>query len=206
MTSLLSSGRLLLGLLLAAVLIGVAGHDLLTDTPSPAQAPVRAETRDEGRRTPTVASQPEQPPSRLVVPTVDLDVPVVPIEMDASGVLTPPADVDTVGWWQRSATPGAGDGQTLITGHSVREGDGAMDRLGELGRGDRVRVRTGGGTTDYRAISTQVLSRAEIAEQAQDLFGQQRGDGRLVLVTCTDWDGEVYLSNIVVVAERVRTA
>lgn len=204
MSSVLSSARLLLGLLLAAALFGVAGHDLLTDTPTTTTA--RAETRDVDRRAPAVASAPEEPPSRLVVPTVDLDVPVVPIEMDASGVLTPPADVDTVGWWQRSATPGAGDGQTLITGHSVREGDGAMDRLGELRAGDRVRVRTGDGTTDYRALTTEVLSRAEIAEQAQSLFGQQRRDGRLVLVTCTDWDGDVYLSNIVVVAERVRSA
>jgi hypothetical protein len=32
----------------------------------------------------------------------------------------------------------------------------------------------------------------------------RRQGGRLVLVTCEDWNGEVYLSNAVVIAEPVR--
>lgn len=200
----ISRVRLAIGAVLVAVLVALVGHDLLS---SEAEAPaVREERVDAPQRRTPAASAPTAPPTRLLVPGLGLDVPVVPIEMDTDGVLTPPADVQTVGWWQRSATPGAARGQTLITGHSVREGDGAMDRIGELGRGDRVRVRTGGSATDYRATSVEVLSREELAAQAQALFGQQRRDGRLVLVTCTDWDGEAYLSNIVVFADRASAA
>jgi len=143
------------------------------------------------------------PPSQLVVPALGVQAPVVPIEMDAEGVLTPPADVDTVGWWQRSAEPGSGEGQTLITGHTVRVGDGAMDRIGELGSGARVEVRADGGTAAYRVTEVATYDRDQVAAQAQELFGQDRTDGRLVLVTCTDWNGEVWERNIIVLAEPV---
>jgi LPXTG-site transpeptidase (sortase) family protein len=145
----------------------------------------------------------EGPPSQLVVPTLGVRAPVVPIEMDAAGVLTPPADVDSVGWWQRSAEPGAGSGQTLITGHTVRVGDGALDRIGELARGSRVEVRAAAGTASYRVTDVVTYDRAQVAAQAHELFGQDRTDGRLVLVTCTDWNGEVWERNIIVLAQPV---
>jgi protein SCO1/2 len=63
-------------------------------------------------------------PERLLIPSIKVDAPVVPIEMDRkTRVLSPPADVKEVGWWTRSAHPGAESGQALITGHSVRLGD-----------------------------------------------------------------------------------
>src|SRR5690349_24632386 len=63
-------------------------------------------------------------PELLLVPSIDLKAPIVPISVDANRVLTPPADVHEVGWWRRSAKPGAATGQTLITGHTVHTGGG----------------------------------------------------------------------------------
>jgi LPXTG-site transpeptidase (sortase) family protein len=141
-------------------------------------------------------------PVRLVVPSLDLRAAVVPIEVETSGVLHPPADVDDVGWWRRSAEPGAAHGPTLLTGHTVSSGGGVMDRLGDLGRGDRVLVRTREGRVAYEATKVEVLSRAELAAQRRALFGRG-GPARLVLVTCTGWDGHVYESNVVVTARPV---
>jgi LPXTG-site transpeptidase (sortase) family protein len=141
-------------------------------------------------------------PVRLVVPSLDLRAAVVPIEVEASGVLHPPADVDDVGWWRRSAEPGATKGPTLLTGHTVSTGGGVMDRLGDLRRGDRVVVRTREGRVAYEATNVEVLSRAELTQQRRALFGRG-GPARLVLVTCTDWDGRVYESNVVVTARPV---
>ena len=42
--------------------------------------------------------------------------------------------------------------------------------------------------------------KAALAKRAAQLFDQSVR-GRLVLVTCEDWNGEVYLSNVVVVAQ-----
>ena len=153
-----------------------------------------------------LASKAIGPPDRLVVPALGMRAPVVPIEVDRAGVLAPPAAVDTVGWWQRSAEPGSRRGQTLVTGHAVRDGDGAMDRIGELEAGETVRLRAGGKVAQYRATRVFVASREEVADNAHRLFGQKGGAGRLVLVTCTDWNGSSYDSNVIVVAEPVRRA
>jgi LPXTG-site transpeptidase (sortase) family protein len=155
-----------------------------------------------GAAVPARASVAPAAPVRLVVPSLDLRAAVVPIEVETSGVLHPPADVDDVGWWRRSAEPGAAKGPTLLTGHTVSTGGGVMDRLGDLRRGDRVVVRTRGGRVAYEATKVEVLSRAELAQQRRALFGRG-GPARLVLVTCTDWDGHVYESNVVVTARPV---
>ena len=131
---------------------------------------------------------------------------MIDIEVDPDGVLSPPSDVSEVGFWQRSAVPGALEGQTVITGHTVHTGGGVMNELGELGKGDDVRVRFDGEFTSYEVTEVETLTRAEVAEQAYDLFAQDREEGRLVLVTCTDWDGSVYQSNIIVYAEPLRAA
>lgn len=206
--------RLAVVLLVLAALLATTGLALSRDdaagggsTPPPAAVaePMDTESGTTLERAPRVPRQekrstgaPQGPPSELVVPALGVQAPVVPIEMDTAGVLTPPADVNTVGWWQRSAEPGSGDGQTLITGHTVRVGDGAMDRIGELGSGARVEVRADGGTAAYRVTDVVTYERDEVAAQAQELFGQDRTDGRLVLVTCTDWNGSDYESNIIV--------
>lgn len=142
-----------------------------------------------------------EPPERLVVESIDLDAPLRPIEVDTEGVLTPPADVTEVGWWQRSAHPGAPQGQTIVTGHAVNNGDGVMNELAEVEEGDVVQVHDDGEVFDYAVTDIQTLTRAEVAEQAEALFMQDRGDGRLVLITCEDWvDGE-WTSNTIVFAE-----
>lgn len=177
-------------LALAAVL-AVTG--VFRDTTEPAVEPVHAKV------TPAT-------PVQLVVPALDLRAPVVPIEVTSEGILYPPEDVDRVGWWKRSAKPGNEHGQTVLTGHTVTDGRGVMDRLGDLAAGARVRVRTREATLRYEVTRTVVYSRQKLTDRASQLFGQGRDEPRLVLITCTDWDGDVYRSNIVVFAEPIRGA
>jgi LPXTG-site transpeptidase (sortase) family protein len=144
-------------------------------------------------------------PDHLVVPSLHIKAPVSAIEIGSDGTLYPPADVDTVGWWKRSAPPGARHGQVLITGHTVHVGDGAMDHIGEVKRGAQVRVDSGRKSVLYRVTKTMVLSKAQVAKKANRLFGQGHGGGQLVLVTCTDYNGSGYDSNVIVLAAPVRT-
>ena len=147
-------------------------------------------------------------PVRLVIPSLDVDAPVVPIKLDRDRVLRPPQDPSEIGWWDRSAQPGAKKGQPLLTGHSVRLGDGAMDTLGDVKRGATVQVigkpedgEKSGKVATYSVQKVFVYSREQVADHSDDLFGQDRNPRRLVLVTCTDWDGKVYQSNIIVYAQ-----
>jgi LPXTG-site transpeptidase (sortase) family protein len=179
-------------LFLAMVVVGFV-------IPSPGVAG-QAGSTDEGQY--AQLSRPTSP-ELLVVPEISLRAPIVPIEIAPDGVLTPPGDVSEVGWWKRSAKPGATSGQTLVTGHTVHTGGGVMNRLGDLRPGALIQIRTRRGTVDYRATKVFVYTKAELAAHARQLFSQDRKHIRLVLVTCTGWNGHDYDGNIIVFADQL---
>jgi sortase (surface protein transpeptidase) len=155
---------------------------------------------------PTIGSVGE--PVRLVIPSLDIDAPVVPIKLDRDRVLRPPNDPAEVGWWDRSAQPGSKEGQSLLTGHSVRLGDGAMDTLGDVKRGATIQIigkkdedKKEPKVASYLVQKVFVYSKDQVADHSEDLFGQGHHPRRLLLVTCTDWDGRVYQSTIIVYAQ-----
>jgi LPXTG-site transpeptidase (sortase) family protein len=139
-------------------------------------------------------------PTRLLVPQLQVDAPVVPIGV-SDGVLLPPDDPQTLGWWDQGAVPGAVQGGALITGHTVHTGGGAFDDLETLDKGDAVRVRTLQGTIEYAVTGVTIYRKGRLARDAERVFSQT-GPGRLVLITCEDWNGSGYDSNAIVFAER----
>lgn len=139
-------------------------------------------------------------PNRLVVPKLGIDAPVIRAFV-TDGTLWPPDDPQALGWWAAGAKPGAVQGGALITGHSVSTGGGAFDDLETLRKGDRVRVRTGRGVIGYTVTGVTIYKKGALAKDAQRVFSQT-GPGRLVLITCEDWNGEYWESNAIVFAER----
>jgi LPXTG-site transpeptidase (sortase) family protein len=140
-------------------------------------------------------------PRQVVVPRLHVDSRVVPIS-GQSGSLLPPSDPQILGWWQEGRPVGSQHGSAVITGHTVHTGGGALDHLGELVVGDSVRVRTDAGWIRYVVQQTRIYSTAELARDAENVF-RLGGTGRLVLITCDDWNGQSYDSNAVVVAAPV---
>jgi len=137
-------------------------------------------------------------PDTVVVPALDVSAAVSPISL-ADGALTPPADPQQVGWWSQGARPGASTGSAVLTGHTVHTGGGAFDDLETLTPGDDVIVRSGRGALTYDVVAVQVLGKGDLARRSAEIF-RQDGPSRLVLITCEDWDGTTYLSNVVVTA------
>ena len=60
-----------------------------------------------------------------------------------------------------------------------------------------LRVRTAHGWIRYAVRDVRIYDKGSVAQDASRLFSQ-RVPGRLVLVTCEDWNGVSYLSNVVV--------
>ena len=137
-------------------------------------------------------------PQRILIPALHVAAPVLPIKAPG-GTLVPPSDPQQLGWWAGGARPGAVRGSALVTGHTVHTGGGALDDLETLQRGDKVTVRTDRGRIRYVVQHVAVYSKGSVADHAERLFSQTV-PGRLVLVTCEDWNGERYLSNVVVIA------
>ncbi|MDE0778653.1 MAG: class F sortase [Nocardioides sp.] len=159
------------------------------------------------RPTPTPQPKPRiraGSPERLLIPRLGVDSAIVPITAPG-GTLTPPADAQQVGWWSPGAEPGARTGSALVTGHTLSRGGAALQDLETLEVGDRIAVRTVNGRIGYRVRDVQVFDKGSVAEQAGELFSQT-SPGRLVVITCEDYNGSVYLSNVVVTARPIGRA
>ena len=198
----------LAALVVAGVVLG--GRD---DDP-PAQeagsaAPVTPTTTSTPSPPPTATPAPRAapaPPTRLVVESLDIDAPVVDIDLGADAVLEPPEDPDLVGYWTGSAKVGAGRGRTVITGHTVQRGDGALDQLPRIKRGATVSLADRSGLHRYRVTDNLYVTYRDVAKRAEEIFGQTTrtpGGAPLVLVTCTEFNGRFYEGNSIVVAEPV---
>lgn len=193
--------RTLVGLVAVAML--VAGAVLWVRGPGVDGLPTQASAEAAEAPEPPSAPWRAGAPRRLLVPDLGVRAPVRPVEL-AGEVLVPPSDPQRLGWWAGGAEAGADEGRALVVGHAVEDGDGALDELGSLGQGARVRVHLkGGGTLDYEVTKVREYTKGRLREHAERVF-TQTGPPRLVLVTCSDWDGERYRSNVVAVARPVR--
>jgi LPXTG-site transpeptidase (sortase) family protein len=208
--------RFIAGLALVAVTAACSSSDQSDVTPAGSTtAPTSAVTASPtpGRTSPEVTDRPPEPTANqaeridglytLRIPRIGVDAPVVPIQSNEYRVLNPPRDPSVVGWWSDGAAPGERRGSTVLVGHTVRnKGGGVFDNVGDLSSGDAIQVKRSGSTFGYRVKSTDVLSKEQVARNAEEIFAQT-GAGRLVIITCDDWDGSAWRSNIVTIATRV---
>lgn len=140
-------------------------------------------------------------PVRISIPRLGVSARVLRIRA-SGGQLIPPSNPRLVGWWSDGARPGAAKGSAIITGHTVHTGGGAFDNLDQLRAGDSVKVATAKGTVSYAVVAVTTYRKRALAKQATQIFDQSV-PGRLVLVTCEDWNGTTYLSNAVVIAKPI---
>ncbi|HEY6740242.1 MAG TPA: class F sortase, partial [Actinopolymorphaceae bacterium] len=145
----------LLGLGLFALLVGVgplAGED----------AAVRPRATPRSTAHPTVDVAPA-PPLELRIPSLKISATVVPVGLGADRTLRPPRKPKLVGWWKGSAKPGAERGGTVVAGHTVHTGGGALDRLTRAKPGATLELRTRTARWRYRLDSIRTYRKAGLA-------------------------------------------
>lgn len=145
------------------------------------------------------ANLPSGAPLKLVIPEKGVDAQVVPIAVK-DGILDPPQDFRQVGWWEGSSIAGS-SGLTVITGHTVHTGDGAMDLVPDLGENHEIDIVTDKQVLVYTVTHKETLTREQVQRQSADLFAP--GPDNLMLITCTDYNGTDYTENIIVWAQLV---
>jgi LPXTG-site transpeptidase (sortase) family protein len=171
-----------------------------TRTPTPTATPTAAETpSEEPDAEPEGQAEPLDGPYTVRIPQIGVDAPVVSIHVNDDRVLLPPRELSVVGWWSEGAAPGAARGSAVLVGHSARAGGGVFDDVSELQRGDTIEVLGASDALTYAVESVEVLSKEELARNAEEIF-DQGGRGRLVVITCEDFDGTAWRSNIVTIA------
>jgi len=147
---------------------------------------------------------PRTAPTRIIIPAIGVDAPVIPEGTDASGALEmPPLPAQNLaGWWDGGVAPGQ-NGPAVIAGH-VDSVDRPLVfwKLRDLKPGDKVTVAPAGVTFTVTRI-TQV---SKSSFPTQSVYGATR-DPELRLVTCGgafDSDTGHYLSNVIVYATETR--
>jgi hypothetical protein len=123
------------------------------------------------------------PPVGLVIPALQLRTRVLPVGMGADGSLQVPSSARDLGWWRASASPGAGSGTVVITGHvdTAQEGPGALFRLAGIPMGSRIYVRS----RDERVRTYRIAARRSYPKQSlPSTVFTGSGPPRLVLITC----------------------
>ena len=146
------------------------------------------------------------PPVRVVAASIDVDVPVVPVGVEAGGFMVLPADPAIGGWYRFGADPAASDGNVVISAHvdSPAYPIGPFSRLRDLPVGDVVEVTDAAGDMrKYAVESVTYYPKAELP--VDDLFARS-GARSLVLITCGgEFDSRTgrYADNVVAIATPI---
>jgi hypothetical protein len=143
-------------------------------------------------------------PTRLAIPSQDVDAPVEPVGVGTGGeLIIPPSPMD-VGWYQGGSVPGE-PGVALLTSHidTRAEGRGVLAGLVRLSEGDEIRVTAADGTVQRWSVIARTQHRKD--ELPQELFSRS-GEPVLALVTCGgpfDATVRTYRDNVIVWAGPV---
>lgn len=181
-----------------AVAVGVAGVLVAVlhrsdPGPSPAGPGVAAQ----------VTAQPALPKA-VRIPRIGVSSDLVPLAVDAAGVLQPPPSADVAGWHADGTVPGQ-IGPAVIAGHvDSRYGPGVFFSLAELETGDDIEVvRSDGQVLTFEVLSTETVGKDEFPTER--VYGPTPLP-ELHLITCGgsfDRHARHYLDNVIVRAARV---
>ena len=138
-------------------------------------------------------------PTRIEIPAINVDAPVIELQLKAQSVEVP-EDFDDTGWWVQTRQPGE-IGPAVIGGHvDSKRGPAVFFKLKQLEAGDEVTVFDDAGES-----RTFVVSRPPIQvnkyERPPEVFGFGENRPELRVITCGgDFNPNIghYVDNIVV--------
>ncbi|MFJ9326670.1 class F sortase [Streptomyces sp. NPDC101230] len=172
-----------------------ASLDLSGDTAGP---PVEGEP---------VQPLPYAPASRVKIPTIKVDAPIIDVNLDADGWIDapPPEDPNLAGWYQNGIAPGQ-RGTSVVVGHvDNNSGPAVFYGLGSLRKGHRVEVeRYDGRVGVFEVYGVEVFSKNDFP--GARVYGDT-GHSELRVITCGGGYSKAggYDGNVVVFARLVGT-
>jgi LPXTG-site transpeptidase (sortase) family protein len=175
----------------AAVMAGalLIAHPLGTraDDAKPPSGPVAAAPAPVAPRATApagVTPLPRSAPTRLTIPSIDVNAPFTPLDIGPSGQLNaPPVDnTNLVGWYRGGATPGE-RGTAIVAGHvDTKTGPAVFLLLRTVKKGDAVHITRQDGTiVTFKVDSVETFSKADFPN---DRVYADTPDPQLRLITC----------------------
>jgi sortase (surface protein transpeptidase) len=145
---------------------------------------------------------PVSEPTRLRIPSIDVDAAVDELGVDPDGSVQVPGKPDDAGWYTGSASPGQ-IGAAVLLGHVdfARTGPAVFYRLGALKPGAAILVaRQDGSTAAFTVDAVREFPKSDFP--TDEVYGPTDASAQLRLVTCGSWDPDQhkYVGNTVVFA------
>lgn len=143
--------------------------------------------------------------SRVRIPAIQVDAPVVPVGLDAAGWVDapPPDNPNLAGWFTGAVSPGE-KGTSVIVGHVDNiQGPAVFYGLGALKKGNRVEVlRKDGKTVTFEVYGIEVFEKNNFP--GDRVYGS-KGTPELRVITCGGGFSKQhgYDGNVVVFARLV---
>jgi LPXTG-site transpeptidase (sortase) family protein len=181
-------------------------------------APVATSPAAASRPAPTASPTPDQQlaqaraivasaaaPTRLVVPSINVNAPVEPVGVDGQGRMATPSQASNVAWYRLGSAPGD-VGDAVMAGHlDWTSGPAVFWYLGRMRKGDQIKVTRADGSTV--TFVTDASSMVPYDSSTDSLFTRD-GPPSLTLITCAGaWDRQrgTYLQRLVVHATLTAT-
>ena len=149
---------------------------------------------------------PASVPEQIRIPSIKVDAPVVPVDVQPDGTLgVPPLSrVDEVGWYGGGPTPGE-NGRSVLVGHvDSKSKPGVFYKLGALRQGRRIEIaRKDGTAAAFRVDGVKRVPKDRFPTES--VYGDEGGP-ELRLVTCGgtfDRKRGHYDDNIIVYASLI---
>ncbi|MFJ7076700.1 class F sortase [Streptomyces sp. NPDC098781] len=170
-----------------------------TTRPAPAGKP--------GKRTAGPRPLPRSSATRLAIPFIGVDAPLMDLHLDSERRLpAPPEDKpDLVGWYADGPSPGE-PGTAIAVGHlDTDTGPAVFGGLGELKRGKRIELRRADGRTAVYSVDA-IKTYQKDKFPNREVYGA-RSRPELRLITCGgNYDRRTgYTGNVVVYAHLAAT-
>lgn len=198
----------------------VTSPNTTTTGPSPTGTPTtpgtpRATTTTSSTATTTTTTNLGVIPTRLVIPDLQVDAPVVQVGLDEYGNLGAPSHDDRTkaGWYAMDPRPGDGRGNVLMDGHTFVN-DSAIftsDFAEKIHVGMAISVAGADGVA-HRYTATTVLPAVNKKDDYPGVVAKYKlydftGPERLVIVTCSgsfNWITKTHEDVAIVIADVAR--
>jgi|GEM_PF-1121795 LPXTG-site transpeptidase (sortase) family protein len=164
---------------LASPVLTMSFEAIQFDQPAtpPASEPNHVATSTQQVSAPTQAIVQQQSAERLVIPSINLSDPVIPVGTDATGAMAVPnGKTSDAGWYDGGPQPGE-VGSAVLDAHVFA----AFKNLNEVKVGDSIFVEENGESLRFVVTKVETFALSQIT--SQDLF-TPTSDRDLNLITC----------------------
>lgn len=200
--------KVALGVVLAVAVIWLGVGHLQGDTPATSGSDANLSSTDSSTEesVDSLSTVRIQAPARLVIESIGVDAPIVPVGVEPDGAMAAPKTATDIGWYEKSALVGSSKRAMLLSGHYGLDAPEVLRRLNELKKGDKLVVEGArGDVLVYEVAETERKHRTEVDMEKAFRYGG--GQEAVSIITCIgmyNYAEKTYNDRYVVYALRVK--